>query len=138
MDNVKRFFWAPQLGCRGLFKMTFLGHVTALSGVGVGGGSLVYANTLPIPKDSFFAGGVLGTVPLLLQLQASGKGLPRLSKRVGDFVRTNSPRSSSASSPSGGTGTCRRGSPSARSSTPMSTPTWSRSATRQGQGSSGR
>lgn len=53
--NVKRFFWVPRLGCRGIFKMTFLGHVTALSGVGVGGGSLVYANTLPIPKDSFFA-----------------------------------------------------------------------------------
>ncbi len=52
--NLKRFFWAPQVGCRGLFKMTFLGHVTALSGVGVGGGSLVYANTLPIPKDPFF------------------------------------------------------------------------------------
>jgi len=53
--NLKRFFWLPQVGFRGLFKMTFLGHVTALSGVGVGGGSLVYANTLPIPKDPFFA-----------------------------------------------------------------------------------
>ena len=52
--NLKRFFWLPQVGFRGLFKMTFLGHVTALSGVGVGGGSLVYANTLPIPKDPFF------------------------------------------------------------------------------------
>ncbi len=53
--NLKRFFWLPQVGFRGLFKMTFLGHVTALSGVGVGGGSLVYANTLPVPKDPFFA-----------------------------------------------------------------------------------
>ena len=52
--NMKRFFWAPYVGCRGLFKMTFLPNVTALSGVGVGGGSLVYANTLPIPKDPFF------------------------------------------------------------------------------------
>jgi len=52
--NLKRFFWLPQMGFRGLFKMTFLGHVTALSGVGVGGGSLVYANTLPVPKDPFF------------------------------------------------------------------------------------
>jgi cholesterol oxidase len=52
--NLKKFFWLPQVGCRGLFKMTFLGHVTALTGVGVGGGSLVYANTLPVPKDSFF------------------------------------------------------------------------------------
>ncbi len=52
--NVKRWMWLPQLGCRGIFKMTFLKHVTALSGVGVGGGSLVYANTLPIPKRPFF------------------------------------------------------------------------------------
>ena len=53
--NLKRFFWLPRLGFRGLFKMTYLRHVTALSGVGVGGGSLVYANTLPVPKDDFFA-----------------------------------------------------------------------------------
>jgi cholesterol oxidase len=53
--NLKRFFWLPPLGWRGLFKMTFLGHVTALSGVGVGGGSLVYANTLPVPRDAFFS-----------------------------------------------------------------------------------
>ncbi|MEZ4324139.1 MAG: GMC family oxidoreductase [Polyangiales bacterium] len=37
-----------------------------------------------------FAGGVLGTVPLLLALKEDPRGLPRLSPRVGDFVRTNS------------------------------------------------
>ncbi|RYZ38554.1 MAG: GMC family oxidoreductase, partial [Myxococcaceae bacterium] len=52
--NLKRWLWMPQLGWRGLFKMTFFRHVTVLSGVGVGGGSLVYANTLPVPKDDFF------------------------------------------------------------------------------------
>ena len=52
--NLRRFFWLPGLGWRGLFKMTFLEHVTALSGVGVGGGSLVYANTLPVPGEAFF------------------------------------------------------------------------------------
>jgi cholesterol oxidase len=52
--RVRRWLWAPELGCRGPFRMSFLRHVTALSGVGVGGGSLVYANTLPIPKESFF------------------------------------------------------------------------------------
>ncbi|MDY7230530.1 GMC family oxidoreductase [Hyalangium rubrum] len=55
--NLKRWLWMPQLGWRGLFKMTFFRHVTVLSGVGVGGGSLVYANTLPIPKDDFFQNG---------------------------------------------------------------------------------
>ena len=53
--NLKRWLWLPLLGFRGLFKMTFLRHVTVLSGVGVGGGSLVYANTLPVPNDDFFA-----------------------------------------------------------------------------------
>jgi cholesterol oxidase len=53
--RLRRWLWKPELGWRGLFQMTFLRHVTALSGVGVGGGSLVYANTLPIPRDDFFA-----------------------------------------------------------------------------------
>jgi cholesterol oxidase len=52
--QLRRWLWLPAAGMRGLFQMTFLRHVTALSGVGVGGGSLVYANTLPIPKDQFF------------------------------------------------------------------------------------
>ncbi len=52
--QLRRWLWAPLVGFRGLFKMTFLPHVTVLSGVGVGGGSLVYANTLPKPKREFF------------------------------------------------------------------------------------
>ena len=52
--DLKRWLWLPSLGCFGLFKMTFFRHVSVLSGVGVGGGSLVYANTLPIPKQRFF------------------------------------------------------------------------------------
>ncbi len=52
--NLKRWLWLPALKFFGLFKLTFFRHVTILSGVGVGGGSLVYANTLPIPKEDFF------------------------------------------------------------------------------------
>src|SRR5258708_13174371 len=52
--NLRRWLWLPAAGFRGIFKMTFLRHVTVLSGVGVGGGSLVYANTLPTPRDEFF------------------------------------------------------------------------------------
>ncbi len=55
--NLKRWFWLPLLRFRGLFKLTFFRHVTVLSGVGVGGGSLVYANTLPVPTDAFFTQG---------------------------------------------------------------------------------
>ncbi len=52
--NVKKWFWMPWLRFFGFFKLTWFRHVTVLSGVGVGGGSLVYANTLPVPKPSFF------------------------------------------------------------------------------------
>jgi cholesterol oxidase len=52
--NLKRWLWMPGIGFRGFFQMTFLRHITALSGVGVGGGSLVYANTLPTPTEEFF------------------------------------------------------------------------------------
>ena len=52
--NLKRWLWLPRMGFRGIFKMTFLKHLTSLNGVGVGGGSLVYANTLPTPEADFF------------------------------------------------------------------------------------
>lgn len=55
--NIKKWIWEPKLRLQGFFKMTFLNHVTVLSGVGVGGGSLTYANTLPVPKKEFFNSG---------------------------------------------------------------------------------
>ena len=55
--NLKKWLWEPRLKLHGFFKMTYLNHVTVLSGVGVGGGSLTYANTLPVPKKDFFNSG---------------------------------------------------------------------------------
>lgn len=55
--DLRRWLWMPQLGLQGIFKMTFFEHLTVFSGVGVGGGSLVYANTLPVPKREFFETG---------------------------------------------------------------------------------
>lgn len=52
--DVKRWLWAPLFGCRGLFQLRPFSHVQVLAGAGVGGGSLTYANTLPIPKGTFF------------------------------------------------------------------------------------
>lgn len=49
--DLKRWLWLPKFGLKGIFKMTFLPEITILSGVGYGGGSLVYGSTLPIPKD---------------------------------------------------------------------------------------
>ena len=52
--NLKKWLWMPRMGLRGIMKISFFRHVSILSGTGVGGGSLVYANTLPRPKEQFF------------------------------------------------------------------------------------
>lgn len=52
--NLRKWMWLPALGMQGIFKLTFFRHVAVLSGAGVGGGSLVYANTLPVPNSPFF------------------------------------------------------------------------------------
>lgn len=55
--NVRKFLWLPRLGCAGIQRLDWLGDVLVLGGVGVGGGSLVYANTLVRPSVDAFAGG---------------------------------------------------------------------------------
>lgn len=52
--QLRRFLWAPILGMRGIQRITPLRDVAVLSGAGVGGGSLVYANTLYEPLDPFY------------------------------------------------------------------------------------
>ncbi len=55
--QLKKWLWLPTLQMFGILKLTFFRHVGVLSGVGVGGGSLVYANTLPRPNDKFYKSG---------------------------------------------------------------------------------
>ena len=55
--NLKKWFWMPLLKFFGLFRLTFFRHVAIVHGIGVGGGSLVYANTLPVPKTPFYKTG---------------------------------------------------------------------------------
>jgi len=52
--DVKRYFWAPKLGLRGIFRLTLFRDVAVVSGAGVGGGSLGYANTLYRAPDRFY------------------------------------------------------------------------------------
>ena len=52
--NLRKALWMPSLGCFGILRLSFLSDVFVLSGAGVGGGSLVYANTLYVPPDAFF------------------------------------------------------------------------------------
>ncbi len=53
--NVRKYLWAPMLRCFGIQAITLLRDVMVLHGCGVGGGSLVYANTLLAPPDEVFA-----------------------------------------------------------------------------------
>ncbi|QTN38685.1 GMC family oxidoreductase [Cryomorphaceae bacterium] len=55
--DFKRWLWLPFFKWHGIMKLTITRHINILSGVGVGGGSLVYANTLPVPKKAFFSTG---------------------------------------------------------------------------------
>ncbi|MBF2054766.1 MAG: GMC family oxidoreductase [Candidatus Sericytochromatia bacterium] len=52
--QIHKFLWLPQVFCYGIQRLTLLKDVLILSGAGVGGGSLVYANTLYVPPPAFF------------------------------------------------------------------------------------
>ena len=52
--DVRRFLWAPGLGCKGIQRIHPLRDVIVLAGAGVGGGSLVYGNTLYEPRSDAF------------------------------------------------------------------------------------
>ena len=52
--RLRRFLFAPKLGLQGIQRIHFLRNVIVLAGAGVGGGSLVYANTLYVPPMTFF------------------------------------------------------------------------------------
>ena len=52
--DVRRYLWAPKLGCYGVQRIHRLRDVMILAGAGVGGGSLNYANTLYEPPQAFY------------------------------------------------------------------------------------
>jgi cholesterol oxidase len=52
--QLRRFLWAPMLGCKGIQRIHVLPDVIVLAGAGVGGGSLVFANTLYEPTSRSF------------------------------------------------------------------------------------
>jgi cholesterol oxidase len=73
--NVRKWLWIPWLRFFGIQKITFFRHISAMSGVGLGGGSLVYANTLPKPRKPFFT-------------QGSWKGLADWEKELEEHYET--------------------------------------------------
>lgn len=60
--STRRLLWMPGLGLTGYFQQTMLRHVIIVHGVGVGGGSLVYAAVLLRPSpDAWQARGWTAT-----------------------------------------------------------------------------
>lgn len=52
--NVRKSIWAPRLGLTGPQRISVLGKCAVFSGAGVGGGSLIYGNTLYEPLPNFY------------------------------------------------------------------------------------
>lgn len=53
--DLRNYFWAPAIGLRGILRLSLFRDVFIATGVGVGGGSLGYANTLYRPRtDAFY------------------------------------------------------------------------------------
>ena len=52
--DLKRYLWAPAIGCYGIQRIDAVRDTLIVAGAGVGGGSLVYANTLYEPLDQFY------------------------------------------------------------------------------------
>lgn len=53
--RLDKVLWAPKIRLKGIMALTVFRHISVLSGVGVGGGSLVYGNTLYVPhSDDFY------------------------------------------------------------------------------------
>ena len=52
--DLKNYLFAPEAGCYGIQRIDMVKDCMILAGAGVGGGSLVYANTLYEPLDAFY------------------------------------------------------------------------------------
>jgi cholesterol oxidase len=54
LREPRRYFWLPKLGMRGVLRISIFKDILVVSGSGVGGGSLGYANTLYRARSAFF------------------------------------------------------------------------------------
>jgi cholesterol oxidase len=51
--NLRKYFWMPKLGLHGILRITNFRDLAIISGAGVGGGSLVYGQTLYRASQEF-------------------------------------------------------------------------------------
>lgn len=52
--DIQKYLFMPEAGCYGIQRIDMIKDCLILAGAGVGGGSLVYANTLYEPQDVFY------------------------------------------------------------------------------------
>ena len=52
--SLGKLMWNPDVGMKGFFTYDFFRHVSIVGGVGVGGGSIVYAAATLRPKEGFY------------------------------------------------------------------------------------
>jgi cholesterol oxidase len=52
-SRVRRYYWLPLLGLKGILRLTLFKDVFVATGCGVGGGSLGYANSLYRSRPEF-------------------------------------------------------------------------------------
>ncbi|HYH35176.1 MAG TPA: FAD-binding protein, partial [Nocardioides sp.] len=52
--DVRNYLFAPEVGCYGIQRIDMVKDCLIIAGAGVGGGSLVYANTLYEPLEAFY------------------------------------------------------------------------------------
>ena len=87
--NVRRYLWAPKLGCFGIQRIHRLPHVMILAGAGVGGGSLNYANTLYQPGGALSAETVANEFAVRLTEGIAAKPTPKKADKPPRRSRTS-------------------------------------------------
>jgi cholesterol oxidase len=69
--HIWRWIWRPALALRGFFNIELFRHVVIMHGCAVGGGSITYANTMLVPRDSIWdAGSWVGLAPWKTEMPA--------------------------------------------------------------------
>jgi cholesterol oxidase len=69
--HIWRWIWRPALALRGFFNIELFRHVVIMHGCAVGGGSITYANTMLVPRDSIWdTGSWVGLAPWKTEMPA--------------------------------------------------------------------
>ncbi len=88
--SLSKLLWMPKLGMKGFFAQHFFKHVNIIAGVGVGGGSIVWAAVMLRPKKAFYQDPILKALKLDLETELA----PHLETAEKMLGVSNNPRQS--------------------------------------------